>query len=93
MEIYLPIAEQSMNVFLLLGLGGVAGLLAGSPGALPEKWTRPLKNRLATSVGMLDGIGFDTLGCHSQMLGCSFKKPRACSRSRSVWLDPRVRPT
>ncbi|HSI01373.1 MAG TPA: sulfite exporter TauE/SafE family protein [Reyranella sp.] len=29
MEIYLPIAEQSMNVFLLLGLGGAAGLLAG----------------------------------------------------------------
>ena len=29
MEIYLPIAEQSMNVFLLFGLGGAAGLLAG----------------------------------------------------------------
>ena len=29
MEIYLPVAEQSMNVFVLLGLGGVAGLLAG----------------------------------------------------------------
>jgi uncharacterized protein len=28
-EIYLPIAEQSMNVFLLLGLGGAAGLLSG----------------------------------------------------------------
>jgi uncharacterized membrane protein YfcA len=28
-EIYLPIAGQSINVFLLLGLGGVAGLLAG----------------------------------------------------------------
>ena len=29
MEIYLPIAEQSMNVFVLFGLGGAAGLLAG----------------------------------------------------------------
>ncbi len=29
MEIYLPIAEQSINVFLLLGLGAAAGLLAG----------------------------------------------------------------
>jgi len=28
-EIYLPIAEQSMNVLLLLGLGAAAGLLAG----------------------------------------------------------------
>ncbi|MGV9285866.1 ADP-ribosylglycohydrolase family protein [Streptomyces sp. NPDC003719] len=41
--------------------GSVAGLLAGSPAALPEQWTAPLKNRLATSVGGFDGIGFDTL--------------------------------
>lgn len=41
--------------------GGVAGLLAGSPRALPERWTAPLKNRLSTSVGDFDGTGFDTL--------------------------------
>lgn len=41
--------------------GGIAALLAGSPTALPERWTAPLKNRLATSVGTFDGIGFDTL--------------------------------
>ncbi|MGC9408966.1 ADP-ribosylglycohydrolase family protein [Streptomyces sp. DZ1-3] len=41
--------------------GSVAGLLAGSPAALPEHWTGPLKNRLATSVGDFDGTGFDTL--------------------------------
>ncbi|MGC9438589.1 ADP-ribosylglycohydrolase family protein [Streptomyces sp. WG5] len=41
--------------------GSVAGLLAGSPAALPEHWTAPLKNRLATSVGGFDGTGFDTL--------------------------------
>ncbi|MFE7174056.1 ADP-ribosylglycohydrolase family protein [Streptomyces sp. NPDC057616] len=41
--------------------GGVAGLLAGSPTALPDRWTTPLKNRLATSVGDFNGIGFDTL--------------------------------
>jgi ADP-ribosylglycohydrolase len=41
--------------------GSVAGLLAGSPAALPEQWTAPLKNRLATSVGDFDGTGFDTL--------------------------------
>ncbi|MGA5272779.1 ADP-ribosylglycohydrolase family protein [Streptomyces cellulosae] len=41
--------------------GSVAGLLAGSPRALPERWTAPLKNRLATSVGDFDGTGFDTL--------------------------------
>ncbi len=41
--------------------GSVAGLLAGSPAALPEHWRAPLKNRLATSVGDFDGTGFDTL--------------------------------
>jgi len=29
MQIYLPIAELSVNVFLLLGLGGGVGLLSG----------------------------------------------------------------
>ncbi|MCX5225611.1 ADP-ribosylglycohydrolase family protein [Streptomyces sp. NBC_00233] len=41
--------------------GSVAGLLAGHPDRLPEHWTSPLKNRLATSVPSFDGIGFDTL--------------------------------
>ncbi|MGW0559076.1 ADP-ribosylglycohydrolase family protein [Streptomyces sp. NPDC003016] len=41
--------------------GSIAGLLAGSPEALPAHWTAPLRNRLATSVAGLDGIGFDTL--------------------------------
>ncbi|MFE9685339.1 ADP-ribosylglycohydrolase family protein [Streptomyces sp. NPDC006285] len=41
--------------------GSVAGLLAGAPEALPPRWTTPLKNRLATSVGDFNGTGFDTL--------------------------------
>ncbi|WP_329216317.1 ADP-ribosylglycohydrolase family protein [Streptomyces sp. NBC_01485] len=41
--------------------GGIAGLLAGDPAALPDRWTAPLKNRLATSVADLGGVGFDTL--------------------------------
>ncbi|MGW3622351.1 ADP-ribosylglycohydrolase family protein [Streptomyces sp. NPDC000880] len=41
--------------------GSVAGLLAGHPAAIPDRWTTPLKNRLATSVAGFDGIGFDTL--------------------------------
>ncbi|MEV5352977.1 ADP-ribosylglycohydrolase family protein [Streptomyces sp. NPDC052693] len=41
--------------------GGIAGLLAGHPAALPDRWTAPLKNRLSTSVGDFDGIGFDAL--------------------------------
>ncbi|MFE0377525.1 ADP-ribosylglycohydrolase family protein [Streptomyces inhibens] len=41
--------------------GSLTGLLAGSPDALPARWTAPLRGRLATSVGGLDGIGFDAL--------------------------------
>ncbi|MEU0070265.1 ADP-ribosylglycohydrolase family protein [Streptomyces sp. NPDC006332] len=41
--------------------GSVAGLLAGTPSALPERWTSPLKNRLSTTVGDFNGVGFDTL--------------------------------
>jgi ADP-ribosylglycohydrolase len=41
--------------------GGIAALLAGTPAALPDRWTTPLKNRLATSIGDFNGIGFDTL--------------------------------
>ncbi|MEV7126321.1 ADP-ribosylglycohydrolase family protein [Streptomyces sp. NPDC093260] len=41
--------------------GSVAAALAGSPAALPENWTAPLKNRLATSIGDFDGSGFDAL--------------------------------
>ncbi|NEC69391.1 ADP-ribosylglycohydrolase family protein, partial [Streptomyces sp. SID9727] len=41
--------------------GSLAGLLAGRPDALPDRWTAPLKNRLATSVPGFDGAGFDTL--------------------------------
>ncbi|MET9664194.1 ADP-ribosylglycohydrolase family protein [Streptomyces sp. NPDC006475] len=41
--------------------GSVAGLLAGRPGELPDRWTAPLKNRLSTSVAGFDGTGFDAL--------------------------------
>ncbi|MFC9908435.1 ADP-ribosylglycohydrolase family protein [Streptomyces sp. NPDC059862] len=41
--------------------GSIAALLAGTPTALPDRWTTPLKNRLSTSVGDFNGTGFDTL--------------------------------
>ena len=41
--------------------GRVAALLTGGPAALPDRWTAPLKNRLATSVADFDGVGFDAL--------------------------------
>ncbi|NNN33672.1 ADP-ribosylglycohydrolase family protein [Streptomyces sp. S3(2020)] len=42
--------------------GSIAGLLTGAPERLPDRWTTPLKNRLATSVADFDGTGFDALG-------------------------------
>ncbi|MET9590265.1 ADP-ribosylglycohydrolase family protein [Streptomyces sp. NPDC006516] len=41
--------------------GSLAGLLAGRTAELPDHWTAPLKNRLATSVPGFGSIGFDTL--------------------------------
>ncbi|MFI8004364.1 ADP-ribosylglycohydrolase family protein [Streptomyces sp. NPDC086010] len=41
--------------------GSLAGLLAGRADALPDRWTAPLKNRLATSVAGFGSVGFDTL--------------------------------
>ncbi|MFF4007918.1 ADP-ribosylglycohydrolase family protein [Streptomyces sp. NPDC001717] len=38
--------------------GALAALVAGS---VPDRWSAPLKNRLATTVPGFDGIGFDTL--------------------------------
>ncbi|MFD7664074.1 ADP-ribosylglycohydrolase family protein [Streptomyces sp. NPDC059788] len=45
--------------------GSLAGLLAGTPEALPVRWTAPLRNRLATTVSDLNGIGFDTLAART----------------------------
>ncbi|MFE3324086.1 ADP-ribosylglycohydrolase family protein [Streptomyces sp. NPDC059176] len=41
--------------------GSLTGLLAGHPDRLPTRWTAPLRNRLASTVGPFDGIGFDAL--------------------------------
>ncbi|MEV0369535.1 ADP-ribosylglycohydrolase family protein [Streptomyces sp. NPDC050636] len=48
--------------------GSITGLLAGTPAALPARWTEPLRNRLTTTVGGLDGIGFDTLAARTAAL-------------------------
>jgi ADP-ribosylglycohydrolase len=41
-------------------VGAVTGALGGAA-ALPDRWTRPLHNRLHTSLAGLDGISFDDL--------------------------------
>ncbi|WP_328732681.1 ADP-ribosylglycohydrolase family protein [Streptomyces caniferus] len=55
--------------------GSLAGLLAGSPRALPARWTAPLRNRLATSIGGLDGIGFDALAARTAALAVPDPSP------------------
>jgi ADP-ribosylglycohydrolase len=49
--------------------GSIAALLAGTPAALPDRWTTPLKNRLATTVGDFNGTGFDALAHLTHTLG------------------------
>ncbi|MGW7369807.1 ADP-ribosylglycohydrolase family protein [Streptomyces sp. NPDC054841] len=53
--------------------GSLAGLLAGHPNRLPERWTAPLKNRLASTVGDFDGIGFDSLA-HLTLAHTTFRE-------------------
>jgi ADP-ribosylglycohydrolase len=40
--------------------GAVAGALGG-PGAIAERWSGPLRNRLTTSIPGLDGLSFDVV--------------------------------
>lgn len=48
--------------------GSLTALLAGSPAVLPRRWTAPLKNRLSTSVGDMNGVGFDELAARTTAL-------------------------
>ncbi|MFF4352388.1 ADP-ribosylglycohydrolase family protein [Streptomyces sp. NPDC001530] len=48
--------------------GSIAGLLAGDPTALPDRWASPLKNQLATSIADFNGIGFDALAHLTHLL-------------------------
>jgi ADP-ribosylglycohydrolase len=41
-------------------VGAICGALSGAS-ALPEQWTKPLHNRIASSLPGFDGIGFDEL--------------------------------
>ncbi|MER7399415.1 ADP-ribosylglycohydrolase family protein [Streptomyces sp. NPDC000151] len=64
--------------------GSLTGLLAGSPDALPARWTAPLANRLATGIGGLDGIGFDALARETAALARTGPPPHG---KRAAALD------
>ncbi len=53
MQIYLPIAEVSVNAFLLLGLGGLVGILSGME--------IPLIARVLKEIGELNGAQLSIL--------------------------------
>jgi ADP-ribosylglycohydrolase len=45
-------------------VGGIVGALAGAT-ALPDRWTRPLKGRIASSLHGFDGATFDALAART----------------------------
>ena len=59
MQIYLPIAEMSVNIFLILGMGGVVGVLSGLFGF---GWTPCVGPVLATILMLSAGSGGESDG-------------------------------
>ena len=57
MQIYLPIAEVSINAFLLLGLGGIVGFLSGMFGVGGGFLITPLLLSLGVPPGVRAGRG------------------------------------
>jgi ADP-ribosylglycohydrolase len=49
-------------------VGAICGALSGAA-ALPERWTKPLQNRIASSLPGFDGIGFDELARRTMEAG------------------------
>ncbi|WP_308283111.1 ADP-ribosylglycohydrolase family protein [Pseudonocardia nigra] len=47
--------------------GALAGAMCGARG-LPDRWTGPLRNRVATSLPGFDGVGFDELAARTLAL-------------------------
>ena len=51
-------------------VGGIVGALSGAS-RLPERWTRPLKDRIASSLRGFDGATFDALAARTLALAAS----------------------
>jgi uncharacterized membrane protein YfcA len=74
MQLYLPIAEVSVNAFLILGLGGIVGLLSGVFGVGGGFLTTPLlfmagippAVAVATSANQIVASSFSALLAHLQ---------------------------
>lgn len=81
MQIYLPIAEVSVNAFLLLGLGGVVGILSGMFGVGGGFLITPLlffvgippAVAVATSTNQIVASSFSALLAHLKRRTVDFR--------------------
>jgi uncharacterized protein len=78
MQIYLPIAEVSVNVFLLLGIGGMVGILSGMFGVGGGFILTPL----LFFIGIPPGVAVASAA--NQIAGSSFSALLAHLRKRTV---------
>ena len=78
MQIYLPIAEISVNIFLLIGLGGIVGILSGMFGAGGGFLMTPL----LFFIGIPPGVAVASEA--NQILGASFSGAIAHFRRKNV---------
>ena len=70
MQLYLPIAEVSVNVFVLLGLGGLVGFLSGMFGVGGGFLITPLLMLIGVPPGVAVATGANQVVA-SQSLACS----------------------
>ena len=78
MQIYLPIAEISVNIFLLIGLGGIVGILSGMFGVGGGFLMTPL----LFFIGIPPAIAVASEA--NQILGASFSGAIAHFRRKNV---------
>ena len=74
MQIYLPIAEISVNIFLLIGLGGIVGILSGMFGVGGGFFMTPLYSSLGSLRLSLLQAKLTNTWCIFLRSYCAFQK-------------------
>ncbi|NNC47722.1 MAG: TSUP family transporter, partial [Sphingomonas sp.] len=81
MEIYLPIAEQSVNIIFIIGLGALVGVLSGLFGVGGGFLTTPFlifygippAVSVASATTMITGASVSGVAAHMRRGGVDFK--------------------
>ena len=76
MQIYLPIAEVSVNAFLLLGLGGLVGILSGMFG-VGDGWRAKKLDKMIKFYDDCDEVSNEwlhRLNAENQMIAARARK-------------------